>query len=307
VPATFDVSGYRGYTADGLGTLTPSSAPVTAALTATDTNGDDVATVGETFLPVGGNTYLGYITIGGVKYPVVSDPDGNHDAFLVLPAGTDPSTFPWPASADMDQLVQAPFDFCFAPGTLIATPDGECVVEDLRIGDAIMTADGRRVSVRWIGVQSCPATLPDPRMQPVRISAGALGPGLPHSDLTVTSDHGMILDGLVINASALVNGTTITWVPLAELPAIVTYYHVETEDHDIILANGAAAETFIDVAGRAGFDNYAEYLDLFGVERIVPEMPQPRIAAQRLLPQSIRARLDLCARNFADNLLTRTA
>ena len=81
-------------------------------------------------------------------------------------------------------------------------------------------------------------------MQPVRICAGALGDGLPNADLTVTADHGMVLDGLVINASALVNGATIDWVPLAELSTRVTYYHVETTGHEVILANGAPSESF---------------------------------------------------------------
>ena len=103
----------------------------------------------------------------------------------------------------------------------------------------------------------------------------------------------MILDGLVINASALVNGTTIDWVPMNELPDEVTYYHIETEAHDVILANGAPSETFIDVAGRAAFDNFAEYLSLYGTERIIPEMKYHRITTQRLLPNALKMRLDI--------------
>ena len=103
----------------------------------------------------------------------------------------------------------------------------------------------------------------------------------------------MIVDGLVINASTLVNGTTIDWVPLAELPDSFTVYHVETENHDVILANGAPVETFIDYVGRRAFDNHAEYLDLYGSERIIPEMAQPRISTARLLPDALKARLGI--------------
>lgn len=46
-------------------------------------------------------------------------------------------------------------------------------------------------------------------MAPVGIFAGALGDGLPHSDLTVMADHGMMADDLVINASALAKGSSI--------------------------------------------------------------------------------------------------
>lgn len=101
----------------------------------------------------------------------------------------------------------------------------------------------------------------------------------------------VIIDGLVICAAALVNGTTINWVPMAELPDHVTYYHIETEDHDVILAYGAPAETFVDAAGRAAFDNYQEYLDLYGAERIIPEMDRTRISSKRFLPDAIKARL----------------
>ncbi|MFZ7094428.1 Hint domain-containing protein [Primorskyibacter sp. 2E233] len=187
------------------------------------------------------------------------------------------------------------YPYCFAAGTLIATPTGETVVEALDIGDLVTTADGRTVPIKWIGRQTVHKFFAGPKMEPVRFRAGALGDGLPHSDLTVTADHGMVLDGLVINASALINGTTIDWVPMAELPKRVTYYHIETEAHDVILANGAPAETFVDYAGRQAFDNYQEYVDLYGAERIIHEMDRPRLSALRLVPQAIRDRLGIPA------------
>ncbi len=187
----------------------------------------------------------------------------------------------------------SPYTFCFAEGTLIATPQGEETVESLSIGSTIVTADGRAVPVKWIGRQTVSKLFAGRRMEPVRIRAGALGGGLPHSDLTVTADHGVVIDGLVINASALINGTTIDWVPMDDLPDRVIYYHVETEDHDVILANGAPAETFIDIPGRQAFDNYQEYLDLYGLEQIVPEMDRPRITSRRLVPEAIKTRLGI--------------
>ena len=193
--------------------------------------------------------------------------------------------------------------YCFGAGTLIATPDGACVVEDLRIGQKITTADGASTRVKWIGRQTRSKLFSGPRMQPVRIRAGALGGGLPFADLTVTGDHGMILDSLVINASALVNGATIDWVPLADLPDRVTYYHVETEAHEVILANGAASETYVDIPSRAGFDNYAEYLDLYGEDSMVEEMHRLRISSQRLVPQAIRTRLGIAGAAFDMKLL----
>ncbi|WP_299626817.1 Hint domain-containing protein [uncultured Tateyamaria sp.] len=182
-------------------------------------------------------------------------------------------------------------NLCFGAGTLIATPTGERVVESLRIGDLITTADGRHVPVKWLGQQThqTPAVnmrLPD-RAQPVRIRAGALGGGLPHTDLLVTGDHAMLLDGMLINAAALVNGASIDWVPMAELGNSFTVYHVEVEAHEVILANGAQTESFVDVAGRKTFDNYNAYMARYGSERIIPEMRVPRITAQRMVPAYI--------------------
>jgi hypothetical protein len=71
----------------------------------------------------------------------------------------------------------------------------------------------------------------------------------------------------------------------------ITYYHIETENHDEILANGAPSETLIDCKGRKDFDNYQEYLDLYGAEQMIPEMGRIRISTQRLLPAALCARL----------------
>nr|WP_239025556.1 Hint domain-containing protein [Roseibacterium persicicum] len=186
---------------------------------------------------------------------------------------------------------ESAYAYCFAPGTFIGTPSGETTVETLHIGDLVTTADGRAVPVKWIGHQTVAKLFAGERACPVRVAKGALGEGLPHTDLVLTADHALILDGLAINAGALVNGTTITLEPLSAVPDRVTYYHVETEDHDVILANGAAAETFIDYADRRGFDNHAEYIALYGEDRIITEMPLPRISTARLVAPALRKRL----------------
>ncbi len=129
------------------------------------------------------------------------------------------------------------------------------------------------------------------RARLVCIRKGALADGLPSSDLTVTADHGMVLDGFVVNASALANGCSIDWVPLAQLPDRYTVYHVETEAHDVILANGAAAETCIDYVARSSFDNHAEYRALYGADTTIAEMPLPRISSARMVSASVQLRL----------------
>lgn len=182
---------------------------------------------------------------------------------------------------------------CFAAGSGIATPSGDRAVETLRIGDMICTADGDTTAVKWVGRNTVHKFRAGAKMQPVRMRAGALGSGLPHRDLTVTADHGMVLDGYVVNAAALVNGTSIDWVPMAELSNEITYYHVETDGHRVIYANGTKTETFVDVVSRSAFNNYDEYLELYGEDRIIPEMHLPRIGSQRMLPPAIKRRLGL--------------
>jgi len=241
--------------------------------------------------------YKGYVVFGGQNLVVV---DYGGLIFMYSPQDEAISSFPssfGPGTGN--PLITTDLPFCFGPGTLIATPIGEVAVETLAIGDMVRTADGRDVVVKWLGRQKTfPQVVFDEKLRPVRIRAGALGGGLPQADLTVSADHGMIVDGLVINASAMVNGDSIDFVSVADLDEGFTYFHIETEAHDVILANGSETETFIDVAGRAAFDNHQEYLDLYGVERIIPEMERLRVTTRRLLPTTLKARLGLEATDF---------
>ena len=183
---------------------------------------------------------------------------------------------------------------CFATGTRIATPDGDKPIEMLRAGDLVLTHDGRAVPVIWRAWQSIvnPRNLSVGR-GPVRIEAGALGPDLPNAPLTVTADHALLFDDMLINAGTLVNGTTIRLLPLAGLPARFNYWHVELENHECVVANGVPAESFIDYVGRSGFDNYDEYLALAGADRLIKEMPLPRVSAHRLVPPGLREALGI--------------
>ncbi|WP_323764614.1 Hint domain-containing protein [Marinovum sp.] len=265
---------------------------VSGNLTAGQVTGVSNGAVGS-FTPDGGGAPVAF---GGSGQPTINDILAGSNGG---PAGTYQITSGEEDGATFGNIAVSSFEtinfnvVCFGPGTGIATPQGRRAVETLAIGDPVVTAEGRAVPVKWIGRQTVLTALARERMQPVRIRAGALGRGLPHRDLVVTADHGMILDGLVINASALVNGQSIDWVPLDELPERVTYYHVETEHHNVILAEGAASETFVDYLGRRMFDNFPEYLTLYGAERLVCEMDRPRIGSARLLPGPIRARLGL--------------
>ena len=192
-----------------------------------------------------------------------------------------------------------PFVACFFPGTLIATAGGPVAVEALRIGDGVVTASGHVAAVKWIGRQTVVTAFgPGRENGPVLVCAGALGPDLPVRDLRVTSDHALLLDDVLVQAGALVNGTTIRRMTAAELGERYTVYHVETAGHDVILAEGVAAETFVDNVTRRRFDNWAEFAALCGQDdATIAELDLPRVkSARQLPPRTRRSLLERAAR-----------
>lgn len=144
-------------------------------------------------------------------------------------------------------------EVCFLPGTLIATPEGERTVETFEIGDSVITPDGQTRILTWVGRASARvrAGLPDDQAgYPVRIRANAIADGVPHSDLLVTGEHCLFLDGGFIPARMLVNGASIIWD--RDITSY-DYLHVETDGHSVILANGLATESYLDTGNRRSF------------------------------------------------------
>jgi hypothetical protein len=174
---------------------------------------------------------------------------------------------------------------CFMAGTRIATPDGERDVETLVAGDMLLDVDGAAHAIRWVGRRTVATLFADPlRGLPVRIRAGALAEGLPKRDLLVSPDHAMFVAGCLVQAGALVNGTTI--VHETALPASFTYYHLELDAHRLVLAEGAATETFVDNVDRMVFDNWDEHQAADGVEMV--ELPYARAKSARQVPGAVR-------------------
>ncbi|MCC6720465.1 MAG: Hint domain-containing protein [Acetobacteraceae bacterium] len=150
---------------------------------------------------------------------------------------------------------------CFRHGTRIATPFGAVAVERLHPGAMVLTSALHPRRVRWIGRREVTAAeiAAAPELRPVLLRRNALRPGVPAHDLFVSPQHAMLAGGLLIPAAALVNGTTIL---RATPPGGLQYCHVELDDQALILAEGAAAETFLDHASRAMFHNAASYAAL---------------------------------------------
>lgn len=141
---------------------------------------------------------------------------------------------------------------CFVRGTRVATPDGEVPVEYLSVGDMILSFNNGATEVKWIGKRTIDPKLMDkPRDElPVHIHTGAIAENVPHRDLFVSPDHCMFINGSLIPAKLLINGTTITQEIVLDP---IEYFHIELEEHDVIWAEGAQTETYLDLGNRKAF------------------------------------------------------
>lgn len=188
---------------------------------------------------------------------------------------------------------------CYYPGTLIRTESGDRAVETLVPGTRVITADGRALPIRWVGRNTVSTRFADPlRVLPIRIRAGALADNCPERDLLVSPDHAVLVDTLLIQAGAIVNGLSI--VRESNVPEVFTYYHIELCEHTLILAEGAAAETFVDNVNRTVFDNWEEHEALYN-DISITEMEYPRVQSYRQLPVETRATLMARACRYFSN------
>ncbi len=151
---------------------------------------------------------------------------------------------------------------CYCTGTRILTDRGEVPVEALSVGDIVVTAAGEERPVHWIGYRDldlCAFRGRGEAFLPVRVMAGAFGGGRPYRDLWLSPEHAVFVDDVLIPIRHLVNGTTIAPVEVD----CVTYWHVELDSHDVLLAEGLPAESYLDNGNRTAFVNGGDYLDLY--------------------------------------------
>jgi collagen type I/II/III/V/XI/XXIV/XXVII alpha len=142
---------------------------------------------------------------------------------------------------------------CFREGTRIATMRGEVAIETVRVGDLARTSLGAHRPVVWIGYRAVEiARHPRPQdVMPVRVRAHAFDAGQPSRDLFLSPDHAVYLDGVLIPVRYLLNGASIAQVPASR----VTWWHVELDAHDTVLAEGLPTESYLDTGNRGAFAN----------------------------------------------------
>lgn len=181
---------------------------------------------------------------------------------------------------------------CFLKGTQILTPQGERSIEDLQIGDLVLTVSGEAKPIKWVGrmrFERKGQSSWDDAVAPIRIARGAFNGDLPRNDLYVSFGHRFLINGSLIPAGDLINGSSITRIKSASSDAF-EYLHIELEDHEVILANGVPAETLGGNASRSEFDNFDQYAALYGAV-LTQHGPYAPIVARNGRRQMLRSHL----------------
>ncbi len=175
---------------------------------------------------------------GGTLAPLSLAVEGNYsaDSFVATPG-----------------LTETDVTLCFAAGTRIATPQGEIPAEQLTVGDEVLTLHGAVRTITWIGVGKVLATRGRRNAAtPVIVRKGALADNVRCRDLHITKGHSLFIEGLLIPVEELINHRSIEWDDRAQE---VTIYHIELATHDVLLADGAPAESYRDDGNRWLFRN----------------------------------------------------
>ena len=204
-------------------------------LTADDGSGDEITAY---------NTSVGIIFIGEVRTDTTwSTKLGEARDFNLA----DDTPGPNDLFSNTDGFV------CFTRGTLITTSRGEVAVQDLCAGDMVLTMDDGYQPIRWIGSRklSAPELSCNPKLRPIRISAGAMGLNLPQQDLVVSRQHRMLVNSRISERMFDTAEVLVSAIILCAMPGIyvdedvkqVEYFHMLFERHQVVYANGTPSES----------------------------------------------------------------
>jgi hypothetical protein len=237
-------------------------------------------------------TIVGGGTVNGSDQLVVSS--GSHTVTLQLDPSENYSGIIWQTAPDSGTGTDISIA-CFCRGTLILTPGGDMPVERLAIGDMVLTAAGVARQIKWIGRRSYARRFAygQRHILPICIGAGALADGIPSRDLWLSPNHALYLEGVLVEARDLVNGASISQPPPDRA---IEYFHIELDSHDLLVAEGAVAESYIDDGNRLLFHNAPEYWAFYPDAADGPEQYcAPRLAEGHTV-ERIRAAIDRRAR-----------
>ncbi len=156
---------------------------------------------------------------------------------------------------------------CFYQGTQITLANGQTIsVDDLAIGDLIHTHKGP-MPLKWLGRRKISKSVRQefPHQLPVVIEKGALGVNMPSINLMVSQGHSILVDGHLTCALLLENDINCYRARCDDLPDDFEYFHLEFDQEEVLLlCNGAPTASYVNVQTRMIFNNYQEYIDLYG-------------------------------------------
>jgi hypothetical protein len=252
-------SGNTTGTISGIGSLFTGFGQIDIAPGAAWTISGDSAGFGNG-LTINGFSSLDTIIAPGLSFDTQSFANGT----LTLFSGGTPSLFfTEPMAGDLTLssggggLVITSDVPCFASGTKLLGMDGEILVEDIQVGDRLVTVRENGPASRkvvWTGRRAIALHRhPQPELvRPVRITAGAIAAGIPERDLRLSPEHAIYLGGALFTAASLVNSVTIYQ---EQTTTHVTYHHIELESHDILMAEGLPCESFLDTGNKTMFES----------------------------------------------------
>lgn len=157
---------------------------------------------------------------------------------------------------------------CFLSGSMIRTSKGDVAVEDIQIGDKLVAFDWKNNkhivrSVIWIGKARAivrPELSDDEAGWPVRIIKDAIAEGIPYKDMLITAEHSLFFQDKFVPARMLVNGCSIFYDRSIQS---YDYFHIETENHSVIWADGMMTESYLDTGNRKTFAQEGSVVRLF--------------------------------------------
>lgn len=195
---------------------------------------------------------------------------------------------------------------CFSDDVLIETAMGAVRAGDLKVGDLVKTRDAGLQPVRWIRSQTLGADelRANPKLRPVRIAAGALGGGVPSSELVVSPQHRILVrskiaqrmfgtDEVLVAAKQLCQ---VDGIQIDEAADTVTYVHFLFDDHQIVFSNGAETESLyagpeaLKTIGAAALEElFVLFPELKDGAEPAPARPlMPGCMARRLAQRHVR-------------------
>ena len=186
-----------------------------------------------------------------------------------------------------------PSCICFLAGTLIETVDGSTRIETLKRGDLVKTTSGELKPIKWIGrmhFERGGRCSWGEAEAPVKFVRGSFDGTNPGRDLYVSNGHRLLMDGVLVPASYLINGRNVI-KDTAYVADVLEYFNIELEQHSAIYAEGMPAETFHGGPLRKQFDNYKEFERLYGpgLVTMLPFAPSLPRGLRQELPSRLRS------------------